>query len=117
MVYYYYAVIDTWSHCKRFELGDHLFVCHAGVLAGLRYDIVLKFHCSNCVLGGKSIKLLVHVVCVCPGRKFNPYLNVVTRCNGILPANGALACVYVCTVSLCVRVCLVWCGVWGGGCT
>ena len=83
------------------------------------YDIVLKFHCSNCVLGGKSIKLLVHVVCVCPGRKFNPCLNVVTRCNGILPANGALACVYVCTVSLCVRVCLcVWCGVvCGGGCT
>ena len=86
MVYFYYPVIDTLSHCKRFELGDYLFVCHAGMLAGLRYDIVLKFHCSNCVLGGKSIQLLVHVVCVS-----RSYLNMVTGCNGILPANGALA--------------------------
>ena len=63
------------------------------------------------------------MLCVCPSHKSNPYLNVVTGCNGILPANGALACVYVCTVSLCVHVsvcmsvsvCVCVCGVWGGG--
>ena len=64
------------------------------------------------------------MLCVCPGHKSNPYLNVVTGCNGILPANGALACVYVCGVSLCVHVsvsarvcvCVGGGGGWGWGC-
>ena len=33
---------------------------------------------------------------MCPGHKSNPYLNVVTRCNGILLANWALALCVCC---------------------
>ena len=44
-------------------------------------------------------RTLSPVVYVCPGHKSNPYLNVVTGCNGILLANGALQfcmCVHMC---------------------
>ena len=56
------------------------------------------------LLFGIGSKVYPTCVYMCPGHKSNLYLSV-PRCNGILPANGALTDVFV-WVSICVCICV-----------